>query len=193
VVPVFRIGGPTSRTAVNGARYACGLWSRGRALRGLMNPKCAYCKGLGWVCENYPHLSDELSCQCGHIFARANSQTAESAGVLPALRLCLAPSAEVTIGVGRTMSGFRALSCEYEEAAATGRRPAPAAKSQHGQYQVIIVHRGVSLAERPSLLVIRASAKVNNSGSKDLWLSATCAVVNGGQWPPVASNVDREL
>jgi hypothetical protein len=32
-----------------------------------MNPKCAYCKGLGWVCENHPHMawSDELGCQCG--------------------------------------------------------------------------------------------------------------------------------
>jgi len=32
-----------------------------------MNPKCVYCKGLGWVCENHPHLawSDKLGCQCG--------------------------------------------------------------------------------------------------------------------------------
>jgi hypothetical protein len=32
-----------------------------------MNPKCACCKGLGWVCENHPHMawSDELGCQCG--------------------------------------------------------------------------------------------------------------------------------
>ena len=52
-----------------GARYSCGLWSGGRALPfvGLMNPKCVYCKGLGWVCENHPHLawSDEFGCQCG--------------------------------------------------------------------------------------------------------------------------------
>jgi hypothetical protein len=31
-------------------------------------------------------------------------------------------------------------------------------------------------------LAIRASARVNNSGSEDLWLSATGAVVNGGRW-----------
>jgi hypothetical protein len=32
-----------------------------------MNPNCAYCKGLGWVCENHPHMawSDEVGCQCG--------------------------------------------------------------------------------------------------------------------------------
>jgi hypothetical protein len=32
-----------------------------------MKPSCAYCKGLGWVCENHPHMawSDEAGCQCG--------------------------------------------------------------------------------------------------------------------------------
>jgi hypothetical protein len=30
---------------------------------------------------------------------------------------------------------------------------------------------------------LRASLVVNNSGSEDLWLSATGAVVNGGRWP----------
>jgi hypothetical protein len=32
-----------------------------------MNPNCAYCNGLGWVCENHPHMawSDEAGCQCG--------------------------------------------------------------------------------------------------------------------------------
>jgi hypothetical protein len=32
-----------------------------------MNPKCPRCKGLGWVCENHPHMawSDEFGCQCG--------------------------------------------------------------------------------------------------------------------------------
>jgi hypothetical protein len=32
-----------------------------------VNPKCPYCKGLGWVCENHPHLAwsdDEAGCQC---------------------------------------------------------------------------------------------------------------------------------
>jgi len=37
-----------------------------RALQFTMNPKCLYCKGLGWVCENHPHMawSDELGCHC---------------------------------------------------------------------------------------------------------------------------------
>jgi hypothetical protein len=32
-----------------------------------MNSNCAYCMGLGWVCENHPHMawSDEAGCQCG--------------------------------------------------------------------------------------------------------------------------------
>jgi hypothetical protein len=32
-----------------------------------MHSDCAYCKGLGWVCENHPHMawSDEAGCQCG--------------------------------------------------------------------------------------------------------------------------------
>jgi hypothetical protein len=33
-----------------------------------MNPNCPYCKGLGWVCENHPHMAwsdDEAGCQCG--------------------------------------------------------------------------------------------------------------------------------
>jgi hypothetical protein len=38
-----------------------------RALQFTMKPKCPYCKGLGWVCENHPHMawSDELGCHCG--------------------------------------------------------------------------------------------------------------------------------
>jgi hypothetical protein len=38
-----------------------------RALQFTMIPKCLYCKGLGWVCENHPHKawSDELGCHCG--------------------------------------------------------------------------------------------------------------------------------
>jgi hypothetical protein len=33
-----------------------------------MKPNCPYCFGLGWVCENHPHLpwtDDKLGCQCG--------------------------------------------------------------------------------------------------------------------------------
>jgi hypothetical protein len=33
-----------------------------------MNPNCPVCFGLGWVCENHPHLrwsEDPGGCQCG--------------------------------------------------------------------------------------------------------------------------------
>ncbi|NEV03192.1 hypothetical protein FNJ47_48495, partial [Bradyrhizobium sp. UFLA 03-164] len=34
----------------------------------LINPNCPICGGLGWVCENHPHLAwtkDPRGCQCG--------------------------------------------------------------------------------------------------------------------------------
>jgi hypothetical protein len=34
----------------------------------MINPNCPYCFGLGWVCENHPHLAwtdDPKGCQCG--------------------------------------------------------------------------------------------------------------------------------
>jgi len=34
----------------------------------VTNPNCPICHGLGWVCENHPHLAwtdDPTGCMCG--------------------------------------------------------------------------------------------------------------------------------
>lgn len=34
----------------------------------MTNPNCPVCHGLGWVCENHPHLAwtnDAIGCMCG--------------------------------------------------------------------------------------------------------------------------------
>ena len=34
----------------------------------MINPNCPICHGLGWVCENHPHLAwtaEPHGCQCG--------------------------------------------------------------------------------------------------------------------------------
>jgi hypothetical protein len=40
---------------------------RSKGFRGMINPDCPVCFGLGWVCENHPQRawSEDVGCQCG--------------------------------------------------------------------------------------------------------------------------------
>lgn len=65
-----------------GARYACDLRNKARALFHTMtSPNCPICFGIGFVCENHPDRawSEELGCQSAPVSgARAIDQTISS-------------------------------------------------------------------------------------------------------------------
>jgi len=80
----------------------------------------------------------------------------------------------------------RGIRARYEVELARYQHDGGDRHAKHGQHKIVkVVHhiRNSTRAGWSHRLWLSARALVeNNSGSKDLWLSATGAVVNGGQW-----------